>query len=89
MAPAPGSGPWYVVLVLGPLSLTTENASCTAGAIVFGRFKDRSATVSTGVSMAIRMDGLCQVSPLQHSRLLRCQSCSFLCVDSCEAGLIV
>ena len=66
-----------------------ENASCTAEAIVGGGIKHRSAMVSMGMSKGIHMEGPCQVSPLQHARIMRFQSCSFLCADSCEAMLIV
>jgi hypothetical protein len=82
-----GHGTWCWSRV--PLSITVEFATCTAQAIVFGGIKDRIARVSTGMSKGVYMEGLCQVSPLQHSRLLRFQSCSFLCADSCEAMLIV
>ena len=82
-----GHGTWCWSRV--PFSIIVEFATCTAQAIVFGGIKDRIARVSTGMSKGVYMEGLCQVSPLQHSRLLRFQSCSFLCADSCEAMLIV
>ena len=85
--PAKGHGTWG--RSWGPSAISPENASCTAEAIVDGGVKDRSARVSTGMSKGIYMEGLCQVSPLQQSRLLRFQSCSFLCADSCEGMLIV
>ena len=85
--PAKGHGTWG--RCWGPSAKSVENASCTAEAIVGGGIKHRSATVSTGMSKGIYMEGPCQVSPLQHARLLRFQSCIFLCADSCEAMLIV
>ena len=85
--PAKGHGTWG--MCWGPSAISVENASCTAEAIVGGGIKHRSAMVSTGMSKGIYMEGPCQVSPLQHARLLRFQSCSFLCADSCEAMLIV
>ena len=84
---AKGHGTWG--MSWGPSAISGENASCTAEAIVGGGVKDRIARVSTGMSKGIYMEGPCQVSPLQHARLLRFQSCSFLCADSCEAMLIV
>ena len=74
-----------MVFVLGRLDLIVENASLTAEAIGFGGCKDRTETVSTGMSMGIRLVGLSTVSQLQQSRVLVCPACSFRCADSCDA----
>jgi hypothetical protein len=84
---AKGHGTWG--MSWGPSAISGENVSCTAEAIVGGGVKDRIARVSTGMSKGIYREGPCQVSPLQQSRLLRFQSCVFLCADSCQAMLIV
>ena len=65
--PAKGHDTWG--RCWGPSSISVENASCTAEAIVGGGVKHRSAMVSTGMSKGIYMEGPCQVSPLQHAKL--------------------
>ena len=72
-----GHGTWCWSRV--PTKIIVEFSTCTAQAVVFGGIKDRIARASTGMSKGVYMEGLCQVAPLQHSRLLRFQSCSFLC----------
>ena len=89
MCSAPGSGPWYVGYVLGSLGKNCGKCKLHCSSDRGGGVKDRCATASTGMGTGIHIEGPCQVSPLLQSRLLQLQSCTFLCVDSCEAVLMV